>query len=285
MASNLRLEALFEVKDRWVAITGAGSGIGRMLARGCTVNGANTILIDVNERSLEETKTELQELSQSGDLSPTSVVTEAGVTAVVAAIKSIRGSLDALIHCAAVRYMNEVTYKPGGSLGDLEDATMSAPYQGWEQTFRLNVLAPYYLTAGLVRLLGTAAAKGDGRGCVLMLSSPASVHNHQFVPCYQTSKAAVDHLVRIMAAEFADYYIRVNGISPGIVPSGMTTTDANSNLHLAAEAPAGRAGNEDDMVGTMLWLISKAGAFMDGKVVRVEGGRLLILRGATCHSG
>ncbi|GKZ72750.1 hypothetical protein AnigIFM60653_011875 [Aspergillus niger] len=285
MASNLRLGALFEVKDRWVAITGAGSGIGRMLARGCTVNGANTILIDVNERSLEETKTELQGLSRSEDLSPTSVVTEAGVTAVVAAIKSIRGSLDALIHCAAVRYMNEVTYKPGGSLGDLEDATMSAPYQGWEQTFRLNVLAPYYLTAGLVRLLGTAAAKGDGRGCVLMLSSPASVHNHQFVPCYQTSKAAVDHLVRIMAAEFAGYYIRVNGISPGIVPSGMTTTDANSNLHLAAEAPAGRAGNEDDMVGTMLWLISKAGAFMDGKVVRVEGGRLLILRGATCHSG
>ncbi|RDK39643.1 short-chain dehydrogenase [Aspergillus phoenicis ATCC 13157] len=310
MASNLRLKALFEVKDRWVAITGAGevpskeknwlnidillsgSGIGRILARGCTVNGANTILIDVNERSLEETKTELQELSRSEDLSPTSVVTihgdlssEAGVTAVVAAIKSIRGSLDALIHCAAVRYMNEVTYKPGGSLGDLEDATMSAPYQGWEQTFRLNVLAPYYLTAGLVRPLGTAAAKGDGRGCVLMLSSPASVHNHQFVPCYQTSKAAVDHLVRIMAAEFADYYIRVNGISPGIVPSGMTTTDANSNLHLAAEAPAGRAGNEDDMVGTMLWLISKAGAFMDGKVFRVEGGRLLILRGATCHSG
>ncbi|BCS02042.1 SDR family NAD(P)-dependent oxidoreductase [Aspergillus luchuensis] len=310
MASTLRLETLFEVKDRWVAITGAGevpskennwldidmslsaSGIGRMLARGCTVNGANTILIDVNERSLEAAKTELQQLSQSEELPPTSVITihedlssEAGVTAVVAAIKSIRNSVDALIHCAAVRYMNDITYRPGGSLDNLEEASLSAPYQGWEQTFRLNVLAPYYLTAGLVRLLGTAAARGDGRGCVIMLSSPASVHNHQFVPCYQTSKAAVDHLVRIMAAEFADYYIRVNGISPGIVPSGMTTTDANSNLHLAAEAPAGRAGNEEDMVGTMLWLISKAGAFMDGKVIRVEGGRLLILRGATCHSG
>lgn len=102
--------------------------------------------------------------------------------------------------------MNDITYRPGGSLDNLEEASLSAPYQGWEQTFRLNVLAPYYLTAGLVRLLGTAAARGDGRGCVIMLSSPASVHNHQFVPCYQTSKAAVDHLVRIMAAEFADYY-------------------------------------------------------------------------------
>lgn len=78
--------------------------------------------------------------------------------------------------------------------------------------------------------------------------------------------------------------VRVNAISPGIVPSGMTTTNANSNLHLAEQAPAGRAGNEEDMVGTMLWLLSKAGAFMDGKVVRVEGGRLLILRGVTSNS-
>lgn len=102
--------------------------------------------------------------------------------------------------------MNEITYKPGESLSQLEKATSSAPYQGWEHTFRVNVLAPYYLTAGLVELLGAAAAKGEGRGCVIMYSSPSSVHNHQFVPCYQTSKAAVDHLVRIMAMEFADYY-------------------------------------------------------------------------------
>jgi NAD(P)-dependent dehydrogenase (short-subunit alcohol dehydrogenase family) len=102
--------------------------------------------------------------------------------------------------------MNEITYTPGGSLNQLETATLSAPYKGWEKVFRLNVLAPYYLTAGLVGLLGAAAAKGDGRGCVIIFSSPASVHNNQFVPTYQTSKAAVDHLVRIMAAEFADFY-------------------------------------------------------------------------------
>lgn len=102
--------------------------------------------------------------------------------------------------------MNNITYTPGDGLSKLEAATLSAPYQGWEIVFRVNVLAPYYLTAGLVTLLGAAAVKGDGRGSVIMFSSPASVHNHQFVPIYQTSKAAVDHLVRIMAAEFADFY-------------------------------------------------------------------------------
>lgn len=78
--------------------------------------------------------------------------------------------------------------------------------------------------------------------------------------------------------------VRVNAISPGIVPSGMTTADVNSNLHLAEQTPARRAGNEEDMVGTMLWLLGKAGSFVDGKVLRVEGGRLLILRGVTSNS-
>ncbi|EEU38885.1 uncharacterized protein NECHADRAFT_88900 [Fusarium vanettenii 77-13-4] len=292
MAANLRVGELFDVAGRWVAITGGASGIGLMLARGCAVNGANVILIDVNEKALHDVKPELEGLFESSSGSNKIEVatihadlsSEEGIKAVVDKIKSTRTSLDALIHCAAIRYMNDIAYKPGEGLDRLEAATLSAPYKGWEHTFRLNVLAPYYLTAGLMSLFGKAAAQGDGRGSVILFSSPASVHNHQFVPCYQTSKAAVDHLVRIMAAEFADFYIRVNAISPGLVPSGMTPNDGSSNLRLAGETPAKRPGTEEDMVGCALWLISKAGAFMDGKIVRIEGGRLLILKGVTSNS-
>lgn len=127
-------------------------------------------------------------------------------------------SLDGLFHCAAIRYMNEVAYTPGGGIEKLRAATLSAPYQRWVNTFQLNVLAPYYLTAELLGLLGNAASQGEGRGSVVLFSSPASVHNNQFVPCYQTSKAAVDHLVRIMAAEFADHYSKHR-------PSWYTLTD------------------------------------------------------------
>lgn len=78
--------------------------------------------------------------------------------------------------------------------------------------------------------------------------------------------------------------VRVNAMSPGIVPSAMTPNGPDSNLHLAAQTPAGRAGAEEDMVGRAIWLMSKAGAFMDGKVIRVEGGRLLTLKGVTSNS-
>ncbi|CAH0039133.1 unnamed protein product [Clonostachys rhizophaga] len=291
MAEHLQIGALFDVKGRCVAVTGGASGIGLMISRGCVANSCSVILIDVNEEALSKAKLELEKIISSSSSNPAQVQTihgdlstEGGVQAVVENVKSKVQCLDTLIHCAAIRYMNNTAYKPGETLEQLESATLSAPYSGWEHTMRLNVLAPYFLTAGLISLLGKAAAKGGGRGSVILFSSPASVHNNQFVPCYQTSKAAVDHLVRIMAMEFADFYIRVNGMSPGIVPSGMTTNDSNSNIHLVNETPAKRAGTEEDMVSCALWLMSKAGEFMDGKMTRIEGGRLLVLKGVTSNS-
>lgn len=139
---------------------------------------------------------------------------EAAIQSVIKKIKAADTPLDAIIHCAGVRVMNDIIYTPGEDLMKLEAATSSTPYGGWEKSFQVNVMAPYFLTAGLISLLGAAASKGDGRGCVIIFSSPASVHNHQFVPCYQTSKAAVDHLVRIMAAEFADFYSKFSIFFP-----------------------------------------------------------------------
>lgn len=102
--------------------------------------------------------------------------------------------------------MNRTSYVPGESLQSLETATSSLSYSDMETSFRVNVFAPYFLTAGLITLLGSAAAKGEGRGSVILFSSPASVHNHQFVPAYQLTKASIDHMVRIMAMEFSDFY-------------------------------------------------------------------------------
>lgn len=128
----------------------------------------------------------------------------------ISQITSLTESLDVIIHCAAHRHMNPLTFTHGQSLQSLQEATSSASWEAWDQSFQLNVLAPYFLTAGLINLLGAATRTGFGRGSVILFSSPASVHNHQFVPAYQTTKAAVDHLTRILAAEFADFYSKTS---------------------------------------------------------------------------
>ncbi|TVY85430.1 Rhamnolipids biosynthesis 3-oxoacyl-[acyl-carrier-protein] reductase [Lachnellula suecica] len=306
--ARLLSQNMFDVNGRTVLIMGGGSGIGRMLAKGFSVNGANTVFVDIDENFLLEAKKEAEDLAKTvgvdakvhtikGDLS-----SKEGVQAVIANFLQTHATLDTIIHRAAYRHMNVIPFKHGESLETLQTATSSASWDLWSHAFQLNVLAPYFLTAGLITLLGDAARKGDGRGSVILFSSPASVHNHQFVPAYQTSKAAVDHLTRIIAAEFADFYraytylsllfsmiveltyvVRVNAISPGIVPSGMSdVNDPASNLHLAKESPARRAGGED-MAGTAIWLSSKAGSFMDGEIVRIDGGRLLVLKGVISH--
>jgi NAD(P)-dependent dehydrogenase (short-subunit alcohol dehydrogenase family) len=115
-------------------------------------------------------------------------------------------SIDTLIMAAGIRKTNQKAFVPGQSLEMLVEATRSLNWDDLEKSFRVNVYSQYYLTAGLLDLIGASAAKQSGRGSIICFSSVASKHTAQFVPAYQTSKAAVDHMVKIMAAEFADHY-------------------------------------------------------------------------------
>lgn len=284
--TNLLAENIFGMKGYQAVITGGGSGLGRMVARGYVANGASVCLVDMCQDRLEEVKEELLKIrgetySESkitsiiGDLS-----TKEGINQILEDIKAEISELDVLVNCAGIRKVNKLTYTPGESLEKLAAAANSSAYQDWDMTFRVNVFAPHFLSSGLVQLLGESSAKDHGRGNVIFFSSVSSVHNTQYVPTYQVSKAAVDHLVRIMAAELADKYIRVNAISPGLFPSRMNPSDASlpeSNMRYAKEMPAKRAGLEDEMVAAALFLAKNK--YMDGRILRIDGGRLLVAHG------
>lgn len=87
-------------------------------------------------------------------------------------------------------------------------------YSDMDASFRVNLFSQYFLTAGLIELLGAAAKHGGGRGNVICFSSVAAQHFGQFAPAYQLSKAGVDHMVRTMAAEFAEFYSMVHSPIP-----------------------------------------------------------------------
>ncbi|KAK6387086.1 hypothetical protein LTS17_000352 [Exophiala oligosperma] len=210
------------------------------------------------------------------------VSNKSGIDEIVTKVRALGKGVDTLVAAAGIRRFNKKSFTPGQGLAALVESTRSLDWADLDDSFHINVFSQYYLTAGLLDLLGASAARQLGRGSVICFSSVASKHTAQFLPAYQASKAAVDHLVKIMAAEFADLYIRVNAISPGLFASNMNPLDPNhpdSNMRFAKEMPARRPGTEQELASTALFLASPAGFNVTGQNIRVDGGRLLVAAG------
>ncbi|KAH7024336.1 uncharacterized protein B0I36DRAFT_234106 [Microdochium trichocladiopsis] len=173
-------------------------------------------------------------------------------------------------------------------LEELQRSMWSHAETDWRDTFAVNTTAHYFLAVALMPLLAAAAAaqerggQGDGRGAVVVTSSCASMRNVTNVDLssYAARKAATDHLVKLLAAKFGRWYIRVNGINPGFVPSNMNPVGAEGNMfsNLFGQVPARRAGNED-IAGAVLYLASRAGSYVNGISLVVDGGRILVANG------
>lgn len=286
--SSFKIDNVYEIAGRQAVVTGGGSGIGQMICQGFAANGVDVAIVDLFQDRLDETATLCEQAKlETGSVSKITTLCydigdEASNRRLVEDINAHYETVDILINCAGIRRQNQVAFTPGEPLEKLAEATKSIRWQDFRDTFDVNVFGMYFLTAGLIQKLGEAAAKGDGRGCVICFSSPCSVHNNQFVPTYQLSKVSIDHMVRIMAAEFADKYIRVNAISPGLYASRMTPMapdDKSSNMKYVHLVPARRAGYAEEMVACVVFLCSRGGAYMDGRNLRMDGGRLLTLKG------
>lgn len=167
----------------------------------------------------------------------------------------------------------------------------SSRHSDWADTFCVNTTAHYFLSVALLPLLAAASqmdlgggrlGSSEGRGVIIITSSCASMHNATNVDLtsYATSKAGTDHLVKLLAAKFRRFYVRVAGINPGcecfqgmrtdfvsdttlisVVPSNMNPVGEEGNMFssLFDKVPAKRPGSEEDIAGAVMYLVSRAG--------------------------
>jgi len=247
---------LFSIAGKTALVTGGSRGIGRMIAGGFVEAGAK---VYVSSRNAEACAAVAAELSEVGTCIavPADLSTEPGCRALAEEMGRHESRLDVLVNNAGNTW--------GAPLEEFGDAA-------WDRVLSLNVKGVFHTTKFLLPLL-EAAAGGDDPARVINIGSIDGIH----VPVletysYSASKAAVHQLTRHLAKKLAPR-ITVNAIAPGPFQSKMmaATLDAFGE-QIAAGAPMKRIGRPDDMAGAAIYLASRAGAYLTGVILPVDGG-------------
>ena len=246
---------LFSLKGRSALITGGSRGIGRMIAEGFLRAGARVYISARKADACDATAAELSAIGPCVSL-PADVSTQGGVQQLVAAYQQHEQSLDILVNNAG--------------------AAWGAPYEefpesGWDKVVDLNLKAPFFLTQALTPLLKRAAT--DHLAKVIHIASIDGVSvNPQETYSYAASKAGLIHLTRRMALKLAPERIAVSAIAPGAFASTMNKDARDRGDEIAKRIPLGRIGTPEDMAGAAIFLASRAGDYVVGSTLIVDGG-------------
>jgi len=249
-----------EFKSCPVAVLGAASGIGRATALAFARRGAKVAALDVNAGPLETFADDLRAAGAADALTGTVDVRDgASVDAGVQQAVTALGGLDHLVFTSGILRVGPLLEMPEADFDDVFAVNM----RGFWVAARAAVP---HLLAGPAR-----------RRTITALSSIAALRAKASSGAYAASKAALSHLVRVLAVELAASGINVNAIAPATVDTPMTQpfmgeTNANHGYRLTGTSPLGRIARPDDIADTCLFLSSQAAAYITGVTLPVDGG-------------
>ena len=250
------MKSLFSLSGRTALVTGGSRGIGKMIARGFLEHGAR---VYISSRKSEQCEQAAEELSQFGKCVaiPQDVSTVEGCKILERAYGKSETSLDILVNNAGAAW--------GAEFDEF-------PESGWDKVMDLNVKSPFFLTQAFHARM-KAAASPQKPGKVIMIASIDGIRINPWETYpYQASKAALIHLTRRMAARLIKDNICVSGIAPGAFASEMNKAARDHQEMVAKMVPAGRIGADEDMAGAAIFLASRAGDYVVGDTLAVDGG-------------
>jgi NAD(P)-dependent dehydrogenase (short-subunit alcohol dehydrogenase family) len=250
------MQDLFDVRDKVVLVTGGSRGIGEMIAEGFVEAGAK---VYVSSRKAEVCEEVAARLSKKGTCTalPGDCGTEQGCRAVADALAAREKSLHVLVNNAGANW--------GAPFEQYPDSA-------FDKVFALNVKGVFHLTRACMPLLEKASKPGDPARVINIGSIDGLQAPVLETYAYSSSKAAVHHLTRVLAHRFAPK-VTVNAVAPGPFESKMMheTLDKFRDV-IVGGCPMGRIGEPEDMAGVAIFLASKAGAYVTGAVIPVDGG-------------
>ena len=245
---------LFRLDGRVALVTGGSRGIGKMIAAGFVAQGAK---VYISARKADACFATAEALGPNCIALPQDVSTVPGCEALAAQLHEHEAALDILVNNA------------GAAWGEPFE---QFPEKGWDKVMDLNVKSPFFLTQKLYPLL-KAAARADRPGKVINITS---IDGQRLNPwetySYHASKSALIYLTKRMAARLIHDHINVTSIAPGAFASEMNRAARDHGDEVARRIPAGRVGHDEDMAAAAIYLASRAGDYVVGDTITVDGG-------------
>jgi NAD(P)-dependent dehydrogenase (short-subunit alcohol dehydrogenase family) len=261
--------SLFDLNEKVIVVTGATGILGESFVNGLSDMGARVVLLGRNEDVGNERKDALTGKGKKAMFIKTDVLSKEDLEAARDAVISAWGTIDGLVNAAGGN-IPEAVIGPDADVFDMD-------IEALKRAFDLNLYGTLLPTC----IFGKVMSQGNG-GSIINISSMAAQTSITRVLGYSLAKAAIDNFTRWMCVELAARYgdkIRINAIAPGFFVTNqnrhlLTTQDGYTARGEAVirSTPFKRFGEPDELIGTLLWLLSDSSRFVSGEVVCVDGG-------------
>ena len=246
---------LFSLKGRTALVTGGSRGIGKMIAKGYLEAGAAKVYI--TSRKAGDCDATAKELGERCISLPQDVSTVEGAKSLAERFMAAEPKLDILVNNAGAAW--------GAPFDEF-------PESGWDKVMDLNVKSPFFLTQALHPALKKAASAERPAKVINVASIDGIYLNPLETYSYHASKSALIYLTRRMAATLVKENILVTAIAPGAFASSMNRAARDHADVVAKAIPQGRIGRDDDMAAVAIYLASRAGDYVVGVTIPVDGG-------------
>lgn len=251
----MNTSSLFDLTGRVAIVTGGNGGIGRGIAAGFAAAGASVAVVGRNEEKNQRVLNELKEIGNPALAIRVDLSNRNELEPALEKIEGELGPVGVLVNNAGIVSL---------SGGVLEESA-----EDWDSVLETQLNAVFLFSKLAVRSMIERAS-----GKIINIGSMYSYFGSGLAPSYSAAKGAIIQLTKSMAIELAPHNIQVNAIAPGWIETDMTAPVRATpmNDEILARTPAGRWGQPEELVGTAIFLASRASEFVTGTTIRVDGG-------------